>query len=250
MSPMAEVTTTTTYDEIRYDEWLDLAAEEYRLLTDLLSTFAPQDWRRPTDCSEWDVHAMVAHLVGGALSAGSPRETVRQLLVGRRLRDHGMVVDKINAAQVHERTDVPPERLVEHLARVGRESVASRRRIPAWIRAVRVPFGPPLGHQPAGYLLGRIYTRDEWMHRIDLSRAVGRELVLTPEHDGRIVADVVQEWARIHGEAFELRLTGPAGGVFRSGSGGPELELDAVEFARLTAGRVEGEGLLATQVPF
>ncbi len=249
MSAMGEVATIAETG-INYDEWLDLAAEEYRLLTDLLSTFAPQDWRRPTDCSEWDVHAMVAHLVGGALSAGSPRETVRQLLVGRRLRDHGMVVDKINAAQVHERRDLRPAQLVADLAAAGRSSVADRRKVPGWVRAVRVPFGPPLGYKPAGYLLGRIYTRDEWMHRIDLSRAVGRELVLTPEHDGRIVADLVDEWARIHGEPFELRLTGPAGGEFRSGTDGPRLQLDAVEFGRMAAGRVQGEGLLAIQVPF
>ena len=38
-----------------------------------------------------------------------------------------------------------------------------------------------------------ILTRDTWMHRVDISRATGRDLVLTAEHDGRIVADVVDE---------------------------------------------------------
>jgi hypothetical protein len=88
------------------------------------------------------------------------------------------------------------------------------------------------------------------MHRVDASRATGRDLVLSAEHDGRIVADVVAEWARRHGQPFTLTLTGPAGGTFRSGDGGEVLELDAVEFCRTLAGRVEGTGLLATIVPF
>ncbi len=66
-----------------------------------------------------------------------------------------------------------------------------------------------------GYLLDVILTRDPWMHRVDIARATGRDLVLTPEHDGRIVADVVAEWARRHGQPFTLTLTGPAGGDLR-----------------------------------
>jgi len=37
-------------------------------------------------------------------------------------------------------------------------------------------------------------------------------MVLTPDHDARIVADVVAEWAGRHGRPFTLHLTGPAGG--------------------------------------
>ena len=95
--------------------------------------------------------------------------------------------------------------------------------------------------------------RDLWMHRIDAARVVGRELVLTPEHDGRIVADVVAEWARRHGMACTLELTGPAGGSFHTpgaADAGERHTLDAVEFCRILAGRSPGEGLLATIVPF
>ncbi len=73
---------------------------------------------------------------------------------------------------------------------------------------------------------------------------------MTPEHDGRIVADVVVEWAGRHGQPFRLTLTGPAGGRWTSGTGGEELELDAVEFCRITSGRGAGEGLLGVAVPF
>lgn len=75
--------------------------------------------------------------------------------------------------------------------------------------------------------------------------------MLTPEHDGRLVADVVGEWARRHGRPFTLRLTGPAGGHFAAGGGGDEtVELDAVEFCRILSGRAPGVGLLARPVRF
>ena len=112
-----------------------------------------------------------------------------------------------------------------------------------------MPFGTERWR--LGYLMDRIYTRDTWMHRVDVTRAVGRDdLVLTPEHDGRLLADVVSEWAGRHGEPFELRLTGSVGGTYRAGEGGPELEVDAVEFMRILSGRASGQGLLATPVPF
>ena len=67
------------------------------------------------------------------------------------------------------------------------------------------------------FLMDTIFTRDTWMHRGDIARATGRELVLTPDHDGRIVADAVADWARRHGQPFRLVLDGPAGGEFMRG---------------------------------
>jgi hypothetical protein len=88
------------------------------------------------------------------------------------------------------------------------------------------------------------------MHRVDITRATGRELVLTAEHDGRIVADAVAEWARRHGQPFTLELTGPAGGTFTRGSDGEAITLDAVELCRIFSGRATGSGLLTQEVPF
>jgi len=65
-----------------------------------------------------------------------------------------------------------------------------------------------------------------------------------------IVADVVAEWAARHGQPYTLRLTGPAGGSWTSGDGGPLLETDAIEFCRVLSGRGQASGLLTTQVPF
>ncbi len=105
------------------------------------------------------------------------------------------------------------------------------------------------------FLLDTILTRDPWMHRIDIARAVGRDLELTPEHDGRIVADVVAELARRYGRPFRLTLTGPAGGEFNAGDGGEHVHINAIELCRVLSGRppldaTQRTGLLATEVPF
>jgi hypothetical protein len=53
-----------------------------------------------------------------------------------------------------------------------------------------------------GYLTDVILTRDAWMHRLDLARATDRAPVLTADHDGVIVSDIVAEWARRHGRPY------------------------------------------------
>ena len=88
------------------------------------------------------------------------------------------------------------------------------------------------------------------MHRVDLSRATGREMVLTADHDGRLVADVVAEWARRHGQPFTSAPHRPRRGDVHQGVGGAEITLDAVEFCRTLSGRATGAGLLTQEVPF
>jgi hypothetical protein len=74
--------------------------------------------------------------------------------------------------------------------------------------------------------------------------------VLTADHDGVLVADVVAEWAERHGKPYTLTLTGPAGGAWVRGEGGENIVMDAVEFCRALANRSPQPGLLATSVPF
>jgi hypothetical protein len=119
-------------------------------------------------------------------------------------------------------------------------------------KVVRFEQDPPFGTERwrYGFLVDTIFTRDTWMHRLDISRATAREMAITAQHDGRIVAGVVAEWAHRHGKPFTLTLTGPAGGTWRASGGGELVELDALEFCRTVSGRAHGQGLLATPVPF
>ena len=233
-----------------HDEWTAAAAEEYDRLLRLLRGLAPEQWRAATDCVGWDVHDVVAHLSGAAAGNASMREFARQARLAQRLGREGDLVDRINRVQVGERSGLAPDALLRDLEENARRGLAARRRLPAPLRALRLPFGPPLGVRPLGYLMDRIYTRDAWMHRVDLARATGTPPELTPGHDGALVEDVVAEWAAAHGAPFDLELTGPAGGRWSRGDGGEAVRLDAVEFARTLSGRAPGTGLLATGVPF
>jgi hypothetical protein len=193
---------------------------------------------------------MVAHLCGAADGNARPLESARQAAVGRRRYKRAMLVDSINCVQVADRADRTPEQLVAELEDAGRRGVRTRSRLPGALRAVVLPIGEPIGTKPLGYLMDCIYTRDVWMHRIDIARATGRELEVTAEHDGGLVADLVEDWAAVHGKDFDLTLTGPAGLRRSRGTGGELIEVDAVEFARHAAGRAKADGLLGTPVPF
>jgi hypothetical protein len=110
-------------------------------------------------------------------------------------------------------------------------------------------LGTDLGWKPLGYLFDIGFTRDVWMHRVDIARATGLPMRLTADHDGRIVADIVAEWATVHDDPFTLRLEGPAGGDFVGRGGSTLLVIDAVEFARVLSGRGDGEGVLRHKLP-
>ena len=230
-----------------------LAATEYQRFADLLRALNPFDWEQPTECPEWDVRAMAGHTLGMTEMAASMRTSRRQMkAAGRR---GGEFIDALTAVQVAENRDRSREQLVDRFSRMGPKAATARRRTPGLIRNRTMPGMQPVGDGSMepwtfGYLLDTILTRDPWMHRVDISRATGRELRLTADHDGVLVNDVVRDWAARHGQPYGLQLTGPAGGSWSAGSGGPDFELDAVEFCRILSGRARGDGLLAIRVPF
>lgn len=235
---------------MKYAEWMRLAATERERTLALVESLDEMDWKKPTDCTAWDVRELVAHLVGIAEMQASQREMRRQLKLGKKVAHGRPAIDGATEVQVRERADATPAQLVADLHDATARGLRARGRVPAPVRILPIPFGPPLGVRPMGYLTGCIFTRDAWMHRVDLCRATGVELELTPDHDGAVIADVVAEWARTHGRPYVLELTGPAGGTFSSGTGGETSTMDAVEFARVLSGRATGAGLIATSVPF
>jgi uncharacterized protein (TIGR03083 family) len=231
---------------------MELAAVEYDRLGDLLAELDDAEWAKHVpDCPAWDVRQLVSHVVGGMEANASIATNVSQLVRSRKYP--GELPDKISALQVDERSDVTPAPLLARYREVAPKAVKGRRRLPAPLRRwARIRAGGWWGTEwwPLGYLTDTIYTRDTWMHRVDISRTTGRDLVLTADHDGRLVADVVDDWAGRHGLPYTLTLTGPAGGRWSSGDGGEEIEIDAVEFCRTVAAREPGTGLLSEGVPF
>lgn len=239
-------------ERIQRPEARVLAEQEFARFATLVGSLSDHEWTLPTDCTRWDVRTMALHVLGSGEAQASVREFLHQLRRGLPLnRQLGAQhwVDGLNEVQVRERCHLSNDELVTRLAAIGPAAVTGRWATPLPMRQLPVPFGPPIGWAPLCYLLDVGFTRDVWAHRIDVCVATGRDMDLSADHDGRLVADVVAEWASLHGEPFELTLQGPAGGTFASGSGGEKLTLDAIEFIRTLAGRRPGAGVLRHPLP-
>jgi hypothetical protein len=195
------------------------------------------------------VKDIVVHQLGEAAAIGSIREMVHQMRAARQLPKTMARVDRLNAVHVSERRHLSTDQLPELLAPALRRALRARRRAPVLIRKIRLS-ADSFGRVSFGYLNDIVVTRDSFVHRLDISRATGKSMVVTPDHEGRLVADVVRDWTARHGAGFTLRLTGPAGGMYRAGSGGEEIASDGIQFCRILSGRAPGDGLLTTQVPF
>jgi uncharacterized protein (TIGR03083 family) len=239
-------------DRIDRPEARRLAEEEFQRFAELTAALTPDEWAMPTDCTAWDVRELGLHVLGSAEAQASVAEFAHQLRRGLPLNkqiDSHHWVDGLNEQQIRDRVHLSNAELAGRLKEVGPKAVKGRWGTPPPMRYVPLPFGPPIGWRPLKYLLDVGFTRDVWCHRIDICRATGRPMDLKPDHDGRLVADIVAEWAALHGEPFELVLDGPAGGTFRQGHGGEHVEIEATDFVRTLAGREQGCGVLSHPLP-
>jgi len=229
-----------------------IAEEEFRRFADLTASLSDDEWTRPTDCTGWDVRKVVLHVLGSADAQASFPQFVHQLRRGVPLNkeiDSHHWVDGMNELQIREREGLTNDEIVAQLRAVGPKAVRGRWRTPPPARYLPIPFGPPIGWTSLKYLLDVGFPRDVWCHRIDLHAAIGRPMHLTADHDGRLVADIVAEWADIYDEPFELVLEGPAGGKFSKGVDGERVEIDALDFIRTLSGRLAGTGVLSNPLP-
>jgi uncharacterized protein (TIGR03083 family) len=239
-------------DRIRRPEARKLAEEEFRRFAELMGSLSKDDWTRPTDCTAWDVRKLALHVLGSADAQASLPQFLHQLRRGLPLNktiDSHHWVDGLNELQISERSHLSNDAVVAQLGTVGPRAVKGRWSTPPPMRYLPLPFGPPIGWAPLKYLLDLGFTRDVWIHRIDVSLATCRDVHLTADHDGRLVADIVAEWASIHREPFEVALGGSAGGVYSQGVNGERVDIDAVEFIRVLAGRRPGTGVLSHPLP-
>jgi uncharacterized protein (TIGR03083 family) len=241
------VTPVESIKPIKRGEGALLSRIEYVRLASVLVDLSDEEWAAPVpDCPGWDVKALASHVLGGLECVRKPREFVRQYLAARRL---GLpnIVDALNAVQVREHASWTGASLASGIAGLVEPALRHRMRTPLVLRYGVWSKLDVRGWTPLSWVLDVVYSRDTFLHRLDVARALGRE-VEVDEVEQRIIADMVREWAARHGAPVVLRLTGPAGGTYVSGAGGEEIECDAVEFARAVAGRAPAVGLLATSV--
>jgi len=248
------VTRVDTIAPITRREAEELARTEYARLAELLRSLDPGEWAMPTDCELWDVRAMAGHSAGMMSDFTSLRSVFRRMWAASKAAKAagGPVIDSMTAQQVAVNASLSTSDLIAAVEVVGPNAAHWRTHAFAPFRAMpmKQEVGGATETWRMGYLLDVILTRDPWMHRVDITRATGRPMRLTPEHDGRIVADVVAEWARRHGQPFTLTLTGPLSATYVAGDGGEAITIDAVELCRVLSGRATGHGLLTTEVPF
>lgn len=229
----------------------ELAAAETQHMADALRALEPADWAKPTDCPAWDVRALAGHVLGMTETFTGLRPFARDMSRGARAAGDRPMVDGLTEIQVARNEKLTTDELIRRMEVAGPKQAA-------WRGSRRLMRNIPMKQElrdgnetwKFGYLVDTILTRDTWMHRVDVAHATGKPMHLSAQHDGAIVADVVAEWARRHGQAFTLTLTGPAGGTFSQGEGGEDITIDAVEFCRILSGRGTGSGLLSQEVPF
>jgi uncharacterized protein (TIGR03083 family) len=242
-----------TIAPINHKEGMALAETEYRRYTDMLDQLRPEDWAIQTVNSDWNVKQLTQHVLGFAESNASFLVFVKAMRAGKKrtaLKNYDHFIHGMNEVQVEEREHISTDQMVAQWKATWPKALKGRRRFPPFARPIPMDFGPVIGKKPMGpYLMDVVFTRDTWMHRIDTCRAVGLEPVLTPEHDGRLIEDMVAEWTKLYDLSIKLDLEGPAGGTYVRGTGDEELTIDAVEWIWILSGRGTGAGLLKKELP-
>lgn len=242
----------TSVTRIRHQEAMQITAAENVKFGACLADLAPEQWGAQTECERWDVKAVAAHVIGAAAAQVSPREFVRQVRAGKPfVAEIGAQYwwDGMNELQVRERADASTDQLQQEWAGTAPKALKARTKLPKPIANLPVLKLPaPVGRARLKYLFDMGFTRDVWMHRIDIAVAVGVAPDLDRNHDGRIVSDLVAEWAETHGEPFVLELD-DLETTYGSGVGGEHVRISTVDFARILSGRADGDGVLRHPLP-
>ncbi len=228
------------------EEAYSLAMTAFERLLAVVEKLSGEDWQQPTDCSEWTVKNMVAHLSGSCDGYASWKGHLRQTFKNPYLFKISPMIDAINAIQVDDRANYTPEELVAEFRELGPKAINTRYKIPWLLRIIPLPNVVVPGKVvPVSYLLDVIYSRDEWMHRADLCRAAGQKMLLTEDHDARMVELVLRDIATMSlknpAYTVDLVLTGDLTLEYRFGRGtqpDATILVDLVQFNRRASERI------------
>ena len=222
---------------ISHAEAMDIAVEQNEALLRDLRALERTDWEKPTDCTGWSVRDITAHLLGWAEALTNPREATSQTIRAvRRRKGFPSLVDAQNEIQVEARRWLSTDELLDRLEKALPRFIKVRTGAGKALR--RVPYlSGPTGWTDLGFIADHIFTRDVFMHRIDIARAIGGELAVGAG-DRRVVADCLREWAAGSRADATLELTGTAGGTYVAGDGAAAvIKGDAIDLCRFFAGR-------------
>ena len=242
---------------LSHEEAYRMGLVQVERFIELLESLQESDWTLPTSCTLWDVREMAAH-VAGAAEGYSSFKNFRRQFASRELKKYARKglkgIDATNQLQVDDRAAKTPAEIITELKSIAPRAYRNRYKLP-WLLYKAPAYLPGLGFVRVGYLTDLIYTRDMWMHILDICRATGRKMHLTPEHDGRMTALVMRDLYRgkrslLKGKNIVYRLTGEAGGTW-SIDPHPQpaspvvLEMEATDFHLIASGRLSPEDALA-----
>ena len=224
---------------IRHAEATDLARSQYDKLLSVLRDLSEDEWNAPTDCERWRVRDIVAHMSGWGQAVVSPREMLRQMRGARKRKDElGGLLNSQNELQVDDRRHLSTVEILHEFETLLPRFLKARRLLGGAARYVPW-YTPELGPTNIGFSMNVIFTRDAFMHRIDITRATDRDLDLG-DPEARLVADAARQWTRKSKAAARLLLEGRAGGSYlMADNPAATITGDAVEFCRMLTGRAE-----------
>lgn len=151
------------------------------------------------------------------------------------------MVDHLCASQIAARDGLTMQELAADLRRWTRDAPRKLESVPGPVRRVSMPA--PAGFPPGSrlsYVPDVINTRDDWMHRVDLARALDRERQVTvaePEAVNTVVRDLDTTWAG----PTVIRAT--AHGTGTAALHGPEAEGKPYTMTTMHIYRTEGDRL-------
>lgn len=193
----ADLPITTAADGAR------LAREQRLAFADEASRLTPEQWGAPTESPRWTVFEMAAH-VASQNQAHPLTKTVPSIVRGKLRYRSDNALDAMNEIGIDARRHLTPEHLVRDLRQLAAVSPT-----PAWLR--HVPLGSVMGlpaYTTGAYLGHVIYVRDVWTHRVEIARAIGREVPSdagSAEVVAQVIRDLGKQWK---GPDVVLTLTG------------------------------------------
>lgn len=230
---------------VKKQEAAQIATLELEQVLNLLEQLNGDDWTQPTDCTEWNVRDMTAHLAGGCAGWASWKHFLRQTVLNPHMRKMAVPIDAINRSELEDRADKTPQQLIDELREVGPKAIRTRRNLPELLRRIRIDAKPMPGKMSVAYLVDVIYPRDQWMHRMDICRATGKPWVSIPDHDRRLLDLVMLDMAKSLASKYAviLNVTGVLNATYRFGSGEPQAEIgiDLFTLNRRSSGRITAE---------
>ena len=220
---------------------VELLAQEWAVINDLLAGLSDQDWSREA-LPGWDVHDVLAHIIGTErMLSGAEFPSAPVADLGAHVRND---IGKANEAWVLALRDRSHADLLADFRSVTAKRLASLRAMSA--EEFNAPSWTPAGQATYARFM-RIRIFDCWMHEQDIRAAVG----LPGNEDGPVAAEALAEVVLALGYIIGKKGGAPDGcSVLIRLTGPVERDLPVVVDGRArVVPRIEGEPTASLMLP-